>query len=460
MDRLRRVSLAALTLCLTSGVASAHEVGGSRFEAPLPLGLLFAGAGLTVAITAVWVGFSATRSERATTTPIGTFSATPARLASRVASIAFLTLVVAAVAWGLFGKQVGAENPATFFTWWVWLKGLAVVSLLVGSPWRILSPWRTIYRGLSALEGRALRYRDYPSPLAHWPAVAGFLLVVGVFENLTAVPRDPQATATFVATYALVMILGGIVYGEAWFERADFFAVLYRLFGRVAPFTFTRADSGAVRLLVRRPWTGCLDPAPNLSLVAFIVGTVYVVSFDGFTSTPEFQTLTTGLRSILGIGAVADLALILVGFGLFLTSYALVALLVSRAGGRTTWAGATLAFAPSILPIAVAYDLAHIYPFVLDNTGQFVALTVASLTALPAPTVTLTDWLSLPVFWGSQVLLIIVGHVVAVVAAHGVAIRRYATPSLARRSHVPLVALMVGYTVLSLWIISRPVVTG
>ncbi|MFC6732932.1 hypothetical protein [Haladaptatus sp. GCM10025893] len=57
-------------------------------------------------------------------------------------------------------------------------------------------------------------------------------------------------------------------------------------------------------------------------------------------------------------------------------------------------------------------------------------------------------------------LLIIVGHVVAVVAAHGVAIRRYATPSLARRSHVPLVALMVGYTVLSLWIISRPVVTG
>lgn len=69
-------------------------------------------------------------------------------------------------------------------------------------------------------------------------------------------------------------------------------------------------------------------------------------------------------------------------------------------------------------------------------------------------------WLTLPVFWGSQVVLIVAGHIIAVVAAHYVAIDRYETLVEARRAHLPLVALMVGYTVLSLWVISRPVVSG
>jgi hypothetical protein len=71
-------------------------------------------------------------------------------------------------------------------------------------------------------------------------------------------------------------------------------------------------------------------------------------------------------------------------------------------------------------------------------------------------TVSLLGWLSVPVFWGSQVLLIVGGHAVAVVAAHRVAVNRYETLTLARRGHLPLVVVMVGYTVLSLWIVSRP----
>lgn len=460
MQRLRRALLVGLTLILMSGVASAHEVGGSRFEAPIPLTLLFAGAGLTVAVTAVWVGISATQPTAHATNRLVTVSPDATRALEAAVKFGFLGLVALTLLWGLFGKQVGAENPSTFFSWWVWLKGLAVVSVIVGSPWRVLSPWRTVHEGLSRLEGRPIQLRAYPARLASWPAVFGFLVVVGVVENLTTVPRDPQATATLILAYALLMVLGGVAFGETWFERADFFAVFYHLFGRVAPLTISRTEQGGAHLEARKPWAGCLEPAHNLSLVAFIVATVYTVSFDGFTSTPEFQTLTTGVRSALGLGAGADILLFTVGFLGFLTSYALIAFLVTQAGNRNAWTGAALAFAPTILPIAVAYEVAHVYPFVLDNTGQFVALTIAGVTAVPAPTISLTEWLSLPLFWGSQVLLIVGGHVVAVFAAHGVAIRRYETPEIARKAHVPLVVLMVGYTVLSLWIISRPVVTG
>jgi hypothetical protein len=67
-------------------------------------------------------------------------------------------------------------------------------------------------------------------------------------------------------------------------------------------------------------------------------------------------------------------------------------------------------------------------------------------------------WLSLPVYWGLQVVLVVLGHVVAVVAAHAVLVR-YARPGTAvDRGHLPLTVLMVAYTLVSLWTVSRPVV--
>jgi hypothetical protein len=118
---------------------------------------------------------------------------------------------------------------------------------------------------------------------------------------------------------------------------------------------------------------------------------------------------------------------------------------------------AARAFAPTILPIAAAYEVAHNYPYVLRSVVRLGEIALEPLGA----TVGAADplgWLSLPAFWGSQVALVVAGHVVAAVAAHRVAAARYRSPSDARRGHFPLVALMVGYTVLSLWIVSQPVV--
>jgi len=52
---------------------------------------------------------------------------------------------------------------------------------------------------------------------------------------------------------------------------------------------------------------------------------------------------------------------------------------------------------------------------------------------------------------------IVLGHVAAVVLAHRIALKE-APPGRAVAAGVPLVALMVGYTVLSLWIIAQPIV--
>ena len=40
------------------GVASAHDIGSSRFDAPIPLSLLFVGAAGTVGLTALWLAIT------------------------------------------------------------------------------------------------------------------------------------------------------------------------------------------------------------------------------------------------------------------------------------------------------------------------------------------------------------------------------------------------------------------
>ena len=455
----RRSVLGSL-LCLTTlvGVASAHQIQSSRFTAPIPLSLLFGGAAVTVAATAVWLAVTGGRSATARTWDgfvIPTHVATLVRYGARTV---FFGGVLVAVGHGLVGPQVAAENFATVFVWAAWLKGVGLLAILLGNPWPTLSPWRTLYDGLTRIEGAEIAaLGSYPSWLGSWPALGGFVVGIGIFENLTVVPRSPVATAVVVAGYAAVMVLGAVAFGREWFRHADALEVLYRLFGRVAPVAFVPSNDG-YRVVARPPWTGCTRPVERFDLVVFVVATVYTVSFDGFTNTQKFQELLFRLRDLLSTGPGTSVFVYLLGLAGFVAAFVAVSVAMESVSESGGWRGTTVAFAPTLLPIAAAYEVAHNYPFVVERLGRLAAI-AWSIGVSPTEPLDLLGWLSVPVFWGTQVLLIVAGHVVAVVAAHAVAVERYETLSQARRAHLPLVVLMVGYTVLSLWIISRPVVS-
>lgn len=454
---------AFLFTALLPGLASAHEVGG-RFTAPIPLELLFGGAAVTVAITALLLTFTVKETSiDASGSSIATIAppvASGVRIVSR--SLFFLAFVLTILV-GLVGRQVPAENFATIFLWPVWLKGIAIISALVGSPWAILSPWKVLYDSLTQLEGEPIAVLgEYPSWVGVWPALGGFLVWIGILENLTVVPRSPRLTALLLIGYTVAMLVGGLAFGPQWFRQADMLAVLYRLFGRVAPITFESTESSGYRVQLRWPWKGCLQPVSGIAAATFVIATVYTVSFDGFTSTPEFQTFLFASRDALGVGSSMSVLLYLIGFTGFVTVFIVISYLTQRLADarHTGWTVAAFTFAPTVLPIAVAYEIAHNYPFVLANAGQLGAALWPFLGLGHGPSVDPLAWLSLSTYWWSQVLLIVVGHLVAVIAAHYVAVARYPTVTAARRGHIPLTALMIGYTVLSLWIISRPIVTG
>lgn len=441
-----------------SGTARAHEVSGTEFDAPLPLGPLLAGSGATVALTAAWL--AAAESAPAPRTSTRRFLAVSAARWSRlraIGAVLFTGGFLGIIAAGLVGRQVPNENFATVFTWGVWIHGLGFVAIVVGSPWSAIAPWRLVYRGLAALEGREIAL--YPSsriPDAAWPALVGFLVLVGIVENLTVVPRSPRLTVVVISVYAFAMLAGSILFGRSWFQRADPLEVLYELLGRVSPITVSRGED-AVALSFRTPWEAATRPVADLSIVAFVVAMVYTVSFDGFVETRSFQSVLFAVRDSLGIGAGASLLLYLVGFCAFVTVFLVACWGCERlVTGKGDWRSPAERFAPTVIPIAAAYEVAHNYPFVIRSAGQAVTSAIRLLSPDREPINPLW-WLSLPQFWASQVVLIVVGHVVAVVAAHHVAVDRYG--SNADVGHLPMVAVMVGYTVLSLWIISRPVIS-
>jgi hypothetical protein len=461
MRRLARLLAVLCGLWVVVGTASAHRLGQSRVTAPLPLPLVFLGAGATVGMTALWLGVAGSASTARSSRRVGTVPSTVASSLRTMGRVGFFALFVAALIHGAVGRQVASENLVTVFVWPVWLKGIGLLAIVFGSPWRTLSPWESLYDVLATIEGEALAVvGPVPGWVGTWPAVAGFVLGVGIVENLTVVGRSPRLTVLVVASYTLLMLVGAVLFGRDWFERADTLTVLYRLFGRVAPLRFEPTEAGGYHLHVRPPWRGCIAAVRAGSLVVFAVAAVYSVSFDGFTNTTEYQTVLFALREPLQTGPSTGVMLYLVGLLGFLCSYWLAVLAgqTLATGDRRGWRVAALAFAPTILPIAAAYELAHNVLFVGQNLGQGLAI-VGSLLGGRADPISLLGWVSVPGYWGAQVVLIVGGHVVAVVAAHRVAVRRYQRPWAVRRGHLPLVLVMIGYTILSLWIISRPLVT-
>lgn len=472
--------LAFLVLLASSDVAAAHELGADRFTAPIPLSALFLGAGATVALTAIWLARSG-RPAPASRRSLVSFPARATRSLFIASRALFSLFVLLAVLHGLTGRQVAAENVATLFVWPVWLKGVALVAIVLGSPWLVISPWRGLHTLFERIEGGSIRLRAYPEWLGTWPAFLGFVLIVGIVENLTVVPRSPGESAGLVALYAGLMVAGGLAFGTGWFRHADFFEVLYGQFGRVAVFQASAERGTTWTLSIRTPWQGCTTPSTRPGLVAFVVAMVYTVSFDGFTNTPEYQALHFGTQDTLaasapGLTSWTGVLLYVVGLTGFVVFFLVAMAFVEHSGSSAGGVLATArAFAPTVIPIAAAYEIAHNYLYVLVNLPPLVdalrhavdAPGFSIWTLLPAlPSLgslipqSAVGLIAVPAFWASQVVLIVAGHVVAVVAAHAVAVDRFGSVERARRAHLPLVVVMVAYTVLSLWIISRPVVSG
>ena len=148
--------------------------------------------------------------------------------------------------------------------------------------------------------------------------------------------------------------------------------------------------------------------------------------------------------------------------GLFLTMIRIGDGLV---GGKHTPAHILALFAPTILPIALAYHTAHYLPSLLVD-GQYVMIALNDPFGTGADILGLADYYvttgffnhreTMRVIWLTQAAVIVLGHVIAVILAHAATVQAYGDVTRAFRAGLPLALFMVLYTWLGLWLLAAP----
>ncbi len=461
-------------LLLAPGVAGAHAFG-VRYDLPLPLGYFLVAAGMAVAVSFLAALIFLQRSNGSA---IGMDIAIPPALASAMRGLLGTTgLVVLAVvlATALFGPIEPTRNLATVTVWILWWVGFLLFSALVAELWPAIDPFRHSY----LLVARLLR-RDPERVPASLPSAAGWLaplgmLALGWLELVSGWSENPRALAVLVGLYLAVSVGAGLVFGIAWFRRADPLARIFALVSRVAPLTWV--GRRGIRL---RPWgEGLVDASPaqtgEVALVACLMGAVL---FDGLLETPawaavldfvsESQFLRPALLALRGQGL--DLLAVLKSLGLVGTVIAIDGLYWLLAWGMRICSGTALstrvvgtALAGCLLPIVVAYHLAHYLSYLL-LAGQLAAPAASDPFGLG------WDWLRVaghPIdigligakqVWWVAVAALVAGHSLSVAVGHRCALALFGSPRSAARSQAPMLLAMVGLTMLSLWILAQPIV--
>lgn len=375
------------------------------------------------------------------------FGAGPATdaAASVARGLGVLTLLAVILA-GLFGPSAPLSNLAILVVWVGWWSGFTATTYLVGNTWPVLNPWRTLTDWLS-LDG----LREYPDRLGMWPAVVGLLGLIFV-EVVSPLADDPPLLAGVVLAYSVATLVGAALVGrEQWFDSVDPVGRAFATYGRLAPITYS--DDG---LAFRLPGAGLTEPLGDRpGTVAFVVALLWATTYDGVVATPAWASFS---RWVVALGVpplVVYLSALIAGFVLFYGAF-VAAARRSRSTGDTYLTPDCIArwFAPSLIPIAAGYHLAHFLGYVLSLSPALVGAILSPFDSATAMVLVLPGW-----FGGLELWFVLAGHLLAVGVAHAVAYRLFPSRLQAVRSQYPFVLAMVVYTTVSLWIVSRPSVT-
>jgi hypothetical protein len=464
-------------------VILAH-VAGIEYDFPLPV-WVFATAGAAAVLASAPAAAFAVRMRRDDQTREAPLLAR-LHLGPACIAVTSILLIVALVA-GFFSSELGFFNAAIVLFWvdlWV---GLGVASALLGNVWDFVSPLSAAGRALERrLAIRGVPTRAYPEWLGVWPSTL-LLLLFSWFELVWDEGDRAPVVATAITVYLVVQLAAMAVFGaEVWLARGELFTAVARTFGRLAPLElYVKAPSGACRAdrcVDESERIGCpscwldADPAargirlrlygagirrePRLGPggAAFVVAMLATVVYDGLRNTFANNRIESFLIDVLpGFEQAADaretLVLMITVGGLVLLFLAVIALVAVLQ--RVSIGSAAETYAPTLIPIAAVYFLAHyvLYLFYVGQVTPGVVLDPFDLGWFPD----YRPWTGVPgsIVWAIQGVVIVWGHIVAVIAAHRVALPDRRSAGVALGTQLPLVALMVIYTFAGLWVLGE-----
>jgi hypothetical protein len=480
----RPARVLAAVFAFFSPAALAHELL-LRYDLPIPFALyLVACAGVLVVTFALFGWFMRMPAKATASAPQGAARREPvgrlpgwALTLLRGTAVALLAFTVGAA---LFATRDPDRNISEILFWLFFLLGLTYATAVIGDVYALANPWKTVVDWMRRPLGTSSRPRfEYPPWLGYWPALALYVALIWIelFEL-----QKPRVLGVMLLVYSLIVLAGVWLYGKvAWFRYGEFFGVFLRIVGMLSPVAYRPTAHGqSVPLALRPPFVGTLEErAENMSMVVFVLFMLAATTYDGMHQTIfwmglYYNHLLSMLHPLWGTDLLAAQVVLekwyvvyqrtgLVLFPFFYLAVYLGVLSLVKVLTKTSLSVRTLAleFAFSIVPIALVYNVAH-----------YLTLLLVRIPTLPF---FLTDpfglnWnpfgfdypggepprLDMAIVWHTEVALILIGHLISVYLAHRIALRLFPTRREAMVSELPMLLLMVTYTVVGLWVISLP----
>jgi hypothetical protein len=463
---------AAAAVSSLPAIAWSHAFD-ERYDLPAPLPYFVAGATTAVALSfVVAVMFIRYAPSTVPTEGVAIRSGPvlPAlRTACGILSVILLAITITA---GLFGTRDPMMNLAPTLVWVVFWVGLSLLVACIGNVWPALDPWHTVFGWLNALARRLGRKNGivlglgYPRSIGAWPAVV-LLLGVGWLEVVYPEGAEPHRMAQVILVWSAFTLLGSVCFGrDQWQRHADVFALYFAMLGRFAPIAPGRDPRS---LVLRPPGRGLLATnADSIAMVGFIIAMLATVLFDGLLSgqawwaaqaklTRAMPLLADSRGYVIGTLGLVSVWLLLLG-GFLLSCWIAVLLVPDRSPKALVFA-----LACTLVPIAIAYNIAHNCSNLLVQGQQVIPLLSDPFgmrwdlfgTAAYRANIGIVDARTT---WYVAIGAIVAGHVISIWLAHRVALREFGTPRKAVIASVPLTVLMLAYTALSLSVIAEPMV--
>jgi hypothetical protein len=443
-------------LLVTAAPALAHGGISGRTDLPVPLWLFVFGAATAlivsfVALSALWTEPRFEGRPTASARPSWIRSILTNRgLEWTIRIVMLVFFVVVAMASARRVSDTGTIGPVVVYAWfWV---GLAIAHALFGNLWATLSPFDTIGRlvGLDEDE-RETPPRPYPPAWGKWPAAVLLFAFVWV-ELVQPFGSLPGHLGILIVVYTLIQIAGMQLFGRrVWIENGEAFGVYFGLISGMAP--LTRDPNG--RVVLRPVLSGLAKIKPRPGLLAVILVALGSTTFDGFSRSDTWIAWTAGLGGL--VRTVAFTAGLLAVIGLVTLAY----VMAMRAAARVVsghWHPLAVRFAHSLVPIMLAYVVAHYFSFLVLE-GQLGLVRLSDPFGLEWDLFGTDDWImnlaliSPTTIWYVQVAAIVIGHVGGVVLAHDRAIAMFDREAAVRTQYA-LLAVMILFTASGLLILS------
>jgi len=427
----------------------------------------------------------------------------------------FFTVVFA----GFYGNQLPGRNIAPTLTWNIWWVGLIFVILFFGKMWCYACPWDAVTNWLSRLSFFKVK-KDTINLGWKWPRwLRNIYLATILFVFLTWLELGYQITLSPQATASLGLIMFGLVFVPGLlFEKKSFCrygCLIGRVSGLYAMFSPVEIRSRSLDVCHTCKTADCLKgndrgyPCPTGQYLKTMQTNTYCImcaecfrscphdnvalnirpfaadladtqkprkdeaylalilfaltAFHGLTMTPSWKIFVYNIQKGLSVSQITAFSLgmliCLITPVLLYTGFVWLSKLVAGDKLKTV-AGLFVKYSYGLIPIALFYHIAHnVEHFFMESQKLTVLMSdpfgygwnlFGTANWRPTPL------LSLQTIWLLQVVLVIIGHVFGIVISHKHVYRIFEDHKAALKSQIPMIALMVMFSVISLWLIAQP----